>query len=370
MADQLSTRVLNRALLDRQLLLRRSAMPTLDAIEHLVGMQSQAPNSAYVGLWTRLVGFQPDQLADLISQRKAVRVALMRGTVHLVSARDCLLLRPLLQPLYDRVLYANVNLAPGDDDLDTDALVEVAAKLLAERPRTPKELGTLLRERWPARDPAALAYATRNRLALVQVPPRGLWGKSGQTTLTTAEHWLDRRLEQDPAPDQVLLRYLGAFGPATAKDAQVWSGLTKLGEVVDRLRPRLRAYVDEQDRELLDLPEAPRPDPQTPAPVRFLPEYDNILRSHVERSRVLPDDFKPLLATKNDSPMPTFLVDGFVRGTWRLAAERGRATLRIRPFSRLSAADTAAVSSEAERLLELLAAGADSRDLQIEEPPG
>jgi Winged helix DNA-binding domain len=369
MAERLGTRALNRALLDRQLLLQRSAMPALHAIEHLIGLQSQAPNPPYIGLWTRLVGFQPDQLADLIIQRKAVRVALMRGTVHVVSARDCLLLRPLLQPLYDRALAANTNLAPGSDDLDMDTLVEEATKLLTERPRTPKEIGTLLRERWPNRDGAALAYAARNRLALVQVPPRGLWDKSGQTTLTTAEHWLDRPLAVDPRPDEVVLRYFRAFGPATAKDAQVWSGLVKLGEVVDRLRHQLRAYVDDEGRELLDLPDAPRPDEDAPAPVRFLPEYDNLLRSHVERSRVLPPEYKPLLATKNDSPMPTFLVDGFVRGTWRLSTERSRATLRVVPFAALGAATTA-VAAEAERLLEFLAAGADSTDLQIDQPPG
>ena len=369
MAKRLGTRALNRALLDRQLLLRRSAMPVLDAIEHLIGLQSQAPNPPYIGLWTRLVGFQPDQLADLIIQRKVVRVALMRGTVHLVSARDCLLLRPLLQPLYDRTLYPNANLAPGPDDLNVDTLVAEVTKLLTERPRTPKEIGALLRQRWPDRDGAALAYAARNRLALVQVPPRGLWGKSGQTTLTTAEHWLDRPLVDDPEPDEVVMRYFRAFGPATAKDAQVWSGLVKLGEVVDRLRPRLRVFLDDEGRELLDVPDAPRPDEDEPAPVRFLPEYDNLLRSHVERSRVLPPEYKPLLATKNDSPMPTFLIDGFVRGTWRLTTERDRAILQMRPFAPLGATDTAAVTAEAERLLEFLAAGADSQDLQIDGPP-
>jgi len=369
MADQLSTRALNRALLDRQLLLRRSAMPALDAIEHLVGMQSQNPTPPYVGLWTRLVGFQPDQLSDLIAQRKAVRVALMRGTVHLVSARDCLLLRPLLQPLYDRFVAVNPSVAPGADDLDLDALDAAATKIMTERPRTPKELGTALRERWPDRDAAALANAARNRLALVQVPPRGLWGKSGQTTLTTAEQWLDRSLEQDPAPDEVLLRYLAAYGPATAKDAQTWCGLTRLGAVMDRLRPRLRAFTDENGHELLDVPEGPRPDPDTPAPVRFLPEYDNILRSHADRTRILAAEHRPLLTTRNDSPMPTFLVDGYVRGIWRLEIERGRATLRVTPFTALAAAERSEVTAEAERLLDFLAAGADVRDVDLRPPP-
>ena len=216
----LSSRALNRATLERQMLLRRQRLSAEEAIEHLVGMQAQAPNPPYVGLWTRLEDFHPDELARLILDRRAVRVALMRNTVHLVSARDCLALRPLMQPVIDRGLYGNRAHRAGIEGVDIEALSAAGRALLEERPRTAKELGEILRERWPERDPASLARAVRHLVPLVQVPPRGVWGMSGQTTHTTAEAWLGRPLDPDPSLEEMVLRYLGAFGPASAKDVQ------------------------------------------------------------------------------------------------------------------------------------------------------
>src|ERR671919_349549 len=245
----LGPRELNRATLVRQMLLRRRKLSAVEAIEHLVGMQAQAPAPPYVGLWTRLEDFHPDDLARLILERLAVRVALMRNTVHLVSARDCLALRPLVQPVIDRGLYGNRAHRAGVEGVDIEALSAAGRALLEERPRTAKELGEILRERWPERDPASLARAIRHLLPLVQVPPRGVWGKSGPAAHTTAEAWLGRSLDSDPSLEEMVVRYLGAFGPATVKDAQTWSGLTRLGEVVERLRPRLRAFSDEHGRD-------------------------------------------------------------------------------------------------------------------------
>jgi hypothetical protein len=216
----LSSRALNRATLERQMLLRRQRLSAEEAIEHLVGMQAQAPAPPYVGLWTRLEGFQPDELARLILDRRAVRVALMRNTVHLVSARDCLAFRPLVQPVIDRGLYGNRTNRVGIEGVDIEALSAAGRALLEERPRTAKELGILLRERWPERDPASLARAIRHLLPLVQVPPRGVWGKSGPAAHTTAEAWLGRSLDSDTSLEEMVVRYLGAFGPATVKDAQ------------------------------------------------------------------------------------------------------------------------------------------------------
>ena len=243
------------------MLLRRRKLPVEAAIEHLIGMQAQAPNPPYVGLCTRLENFHPDKLTRLILDRRAVRIALMRNTVHLVSAHDCLKLRPLVQPVIDRGLNANRAHRAGVEGVDIEALSAAGRALLEERPRTAKELGVLLQERWPERDPASLARAIRHLVPLVQVPPRGVWGKSGPAAHTTAEAWLGRPLDRDPSLEEMVVRYLGAFGPASVKDAQTWSGLTRLGKVVDRLRPRLLSFRDEHGGELSDLADAPRPDP-------------------------------------------------------------------------------------------------------------
>ena len=361
----LSQRALNRALLDRQLLLDRARMPAIDAVRHLAGMQAQAPNPPYVGLWTRLAGFRPDDLAQLILDRRVVRIALMRGTVHLVTADDCLMLRPLVQPLFLNDLDKNLAHRAELAGVDRAKLAEVGRALVEERPRTPKELGPLLAEHWPGHAPASLVHGVRGLLPLVQVPPRGIWGRGGQTTLTTAEYWLGRPLDPAPSIDELVLRYLAAYGPATAADAQTWSGVTGLGEIVERLRPRLRTFRDEKGRELFDLPDAPRPDPDTPAPARLLPEYDNITLSHADRTRVVPEEYRKRLMTINGIIPGTLLVDGMVAGQWKLTRARRAATVRITPFHPLSTVDTEATRTEVAALLEFAAPG-DSHDVVID----
>ena len=351
----LTLRELNRATLERQMLVRRQKLPAAEAIEHLVGLQAQTPNPPYVGLWTRLEGFHPDKLARLITDRRAVRIALMRNTIHLVTARDCLKLRPLVQPIFDRALYANRTHRAGIDGMDVEAVVAAGRALLEVRPRTAKELGELLQERWPNRDPSSLARAIRHLVPLVQVPPRGIWGKSGQATHTTAEAWLGRPLDPDPSLDELVVRYLAAFGPATVRDVQIWSGLARLGEVTDRLRPHLRTFRDERCKELFDLPDAPRPDPDTPAPPRFLPEFDNLILSHADRTRIIANDYRKEIASKNGMVPATVLVDGFVRGTWKTERTRGKVTLVIEPFEPLFKEDCDALAEEGEQLVRFVA---------------
>lgn len=322
-------------------------------------MQAQVPTSPYVGLWTRLEDFRPERLADLITNRRAVRIALMRSTIHLVTARDCLQLRPLFQSFLERALYTATPFGRGIEGMDVAALVAAARKVLDERPRTLAELGTVLHQRWPDRDPASLAYAVRHLLPLVQVPPRGVWGRSGAARCATAEAWLGRPLQARPSVGKLILRYLAAFGPATVVDIQAWSGLRALRPIVERMRPRLRRLTDAGGRELLDVPEGALPDPDTPAPPRFLPEYDNLLLAHADRTRVLSDEHRHAIGAR------TVLVDGIVSGTWTVARRPAAATLTVESFRPLRKADRTAVADEGARLLAFVAPEAPSRDVKF-----
>jgi hypothetical protein len=357
----LSRRALNRALLDRQLLLVRRSRPAAETVEHLVALQAQNPRDPYVALWTRLEGFDPHELGRLVAERQAVRGPLLRTTLHLVTARDCLAIAPLLRPVLERGFWTGSPFGRRLKGADVEAVLAAGRALLEERPRTTAQLRTLLGERWPGHDASSLAYAVHYLVPLVQIPPRGVWGAKGLPTWATAEDWLGRPFEEAPSVDRLVLRYLAAFGPASVTDVQAWSGLTRLREVVERLRPRLRAFRDGAGRELLDLPDAPRPDPETPAPPRFLPEYDNVVLGHADRSRITAGAAERWPA--DDLHWSPLLVDGFVGGVWRLAKERRAATLVVRPFDPLP--DPAPVEEEATRLLELLAPEADRGAVQL-----
>jgi hypothetical protein len=363
-ADILSDRALNRALLDRQMLLRRAAISVDEALERLVGMQAQAPNPPYLGLWSRLDGFRLEDLAERIRDRRAVRIALMRSTIFLVTARDCLALRPVLAAELERWgLNVFGKQAAG---VDRAELAAAGRALAEETPRTFQELGVLLAERWPDADRSALGNLVRNMVPLVQVPPRGVWGEGGPAAHTTAEAWLGRPLDAESAPDEMVMRYFAAFGPATVRDAQHWCGLKRLKEVVDRLRPRLRTFRNESGAELFDVPDAPRPDADTPVPVLFLPEFDNVLLSHAERTRIISEPDRKRVFTINGIIRATFLVDGFVRGMWKIEREGPAATLVINPFVKLARADRAALEEEGGRLLRFAADDAARWDVRVE----
>jgi hypothetical protein len=346
----LTPRQLNRAILERQMLLRREPASAIAVIERLVGMQAQVPTDPYTGLWSRIEGFDPLELSRDIEERRAVRtVMLMRTTIHLVSARDCLEIRPLIQPVVERQ-WRYSPFAKALVGLDIDEVLDASLKLLGERPQTANAIGKRLAERWPDRDPSSLGYAMRWLVPLVQVPPRGLWGRGGQPVLETVERWLGEPLAADPSLDELVLRYLAAFGPATARDVGVWSWLTGFGEVMERLRPRLRTFRDEAGRELFDVPDAPLPDADTPAPVRLLPEFDNLLLSHDDRSRMGDPAFKGRPWWHG-----SVLVDGFMVGTWQPERRKGGITLRIGLYRSMTDAELAEVEAEATRLAAFLA---------------
>lgn len=353
----LGSRTLNRVLLARQLLLDRHAIPAIDAVGHLVGLQGQEPLEPYTGLWSRLRDFDPAELVGLIETRRVVRTLLMRRTLHLVTAEDCVALRALHQPMLDqRMLGTLRRRLPG---VHMAELAAAGEPLFAERPRLLSEVARAVGDRWPEAATRDLGDALSSLIALVQVPPRGVWGRTGAARSTTVEAWLGRPLEDpDPAPaaDALVLRYLAAYGPAATADIRAWSGLTGLPAAIKRLRPRLRAFRDEHGRELLDLPDAPLPDPDTPAPPRFLPAFDNAVLGYDDRTRIIDPEHRGLSVTG----ARFVLVDGRVAATWTVERADEMPTLHIAPLTPLATAERDAVTEEGERLLTFLISGPHS----------
>ena len=366
----LDDRSLNRALLDRQMLLARSDRSVPDAVRFLYGLQAQAPWSPYHALWTRLDGFDPHELGAMLSDRRAVRLVLMRGTVHLVTADDALALRHLHAEFLERGLRTS-GWGKRTVGLDIGAVVDHGRALVEREPMPFGALGTALAERWTDRDPATLAQVMRASAPLVQVPPRAVWGRSGQVTVTTAEHWLGRPLDRSATLDEMVLRYLAVYGPASVMDVQAWSGLTRLREVTDRLGDRVVRFRNASGRELLDLPDAPRPGPEVPAPVRFLPDFDNVVLSHADRTRLVDDDVRKRFMSSPNGVLPgTVLVDGRVTARWSVDRSGDRATLRVTPVRALTPTEVGEVEVEGAALLAFTAAEHEAHEVAVLEPGG
>jgi hypothetical protein len=301
-------------------------------------------------------------------ERRAVRASLMRATIHLVTAVDYLRLWPVVEPVSERALWTG---SPFGRRVPREIVADLLAfvrSLLDEAPRTRTELRRLLGQRWPTQDADAMAYVAQYLLPLVQVTPRGVWGQTKAATWADAEAWIGARMTTNEPPDDLVLRYLGAFGPASVQDVQVWSGLSRVGEIADRLGSRVRRFHDPGGRVLLDLPDVPRPPADTPAPIRFLPEYDNLLLSHFDRSRVVSEQRIVPLWPGNGGSRGTMLVDGFWRANWGIVFDGGRAYLDVEAFQPLSRRDRVAVAAEGRRLLAFAAAGSDAGDIRISVP--
>ncbi|MFF2849103.1 winged helix DNA-binding domain-containing protein [Streptomyces sp. NPDC058001] len=362
-APVLGPRALGRATLARQHLLRRTPLSARDAVEHLGGLQAQNVKPPYYALAARLDGFAPEHLSTLMRDREVVRIVTMRSTIHTHTAEDALRLRPFVQPARVRELAA---FRSGLAGVDLDLLARISRELVEEEPRTMKQLREALITHWPHAAPEALAVAARCLLPLVQITPRGLWRESGQVTLTTAERWLGRAALPAPPAEDVVRRYLAAFGPASVKDMQTWAGVTRLRDTFERLRPELLTFRDENGVELFDLPDAPRPDPDTEAPPRLLPEFDNLLLSYADRSRLVPDAFKGRTWQGNRA-YRVLLVDGLVAGVWNLEERRdGRAVLTVEEFAPLTRARRDAVTEEAARLLDVVTEPSTAYDIRFD----
>ncbi len=346
----LTVRELNRATLARQLLLDRAALSVPQVLERLVGLQAQMAQPPYVGLWTRLHDFQRDDLATLIESRRVVKATLMRSTLHLCTTEDYLHLRATLQPVLTSA-YESIAKQRKGEDVDIPQVVALAREFLADAPRSFAEISEMLTERLPGYDVGMLRYGVRTHLPLIQVPINTRWSYPGNPQFTPAESWLGQPIPTEGDLPALIRRYLAAFGPASVTDVQNWSGLGKLKDAVHAMRAELVSYRDERKRELFDLPGAPLPDAETPAPPRFIPEFDNLLLGHDNRTRIIADAHKPRVYLPGLRVAATFLLDGFVAGVWRVETKARAATLTIEPFAPLSPADQAALSEEGERLL-------------------
>jgi hypothetical protein len=356
MTTSLDRRALNRATLARQLLLERAELPVPAAVEHLVGLQAQTPQTWYVGLWTRLAGFDPVAVGEMLGDRRLVRLPVMRSTIHLLTADDALGIRPLTQAPIERSTMGQFGRYLRG--VDRVGLVAAARDALDEGPLIASELGRRLAVVFPGHDPDALAQAARAWLPMVQVPPRGVWRRSGRALQAPLDTWLGRPPAALPV-ERLVLRYLTAFGPATARDVQVWSGLTRIAEVLDGLRPQLRLFTSDDGAELFDLPDAPRPDADTPAPVRFLYDFDNLLLSYADRRRVLGEpgdvDFAAHGYSGDSNLQPSsVLVDGLVAGTWQVTHDRATATVEVRGFRPFTPHELAGIEAEGAQLVRFL----------------
>ena len=364
-ADRILTlRELNRATLARQLLLERTSLAPLAAIKQLAGLQGQLSNPPYMGLWSRLQAFQRADLTHLLEQRQVVRTSMMRRTLHVTSAEDYMFFRPALQSLHIRTLDTYFR----EQQTNSLALERVVAEVqayLQEKPRTNVDLRARLAEMMPEMG-ERLLYMVRIYLPLIQVFPGGAWGVGGSPAYTEASSWLGRSFATPGAGLRALLfSYLAAFGPASVKDMQIWSGLSRLQPVIDALRSELTILRDEQGRELFDLPGAPLPSAHTPAPVRFIPDFDNLVLAHDNRQRIISDAYRPFVFPGRSSVLPTFLVDGFVRGVWHIERGPASARLLIQPFEPLADETRQELRAEGAQLLQWAADKASAFEIEF-----
>ncbi|ROO86831.1 winged helix DNA-binding protein [Actinocorallia herbida] len=352
----LDGRALNRATLARQLLLDRVDVPVAEAVARLGGLQAQEPQEPFVGLWSRLRGFDPGVLSELLAGRRVARTHLMRRTVHLLTTEDVLAWRSRHDAMLRQRVFGVYRSELAGVDL---AELEAAGRaVLADgTARSQAELGRAMAERWPHAGPRALGEMLIALIPVVQLPPRGLWRTKAGVRLGLLSAWAGREADPpaedgDPVGATLVRRYLAAFGPAAGADLRAWCGLAGLPAAVSAIRGELVSFRDERGRELLDLPAAPRPDPGTPAPVRFLPAFDNAILGYQDRGRIIDDADRGLSV----AGARVVLVDGRVAATWTVEA----GTVAVSPLRVFSRPERAAVLEEGHALASFLSEGAST----------
>jgi hypothetical protein len=362
----ISLRDLNRATLARQLLLERAAITPVAAVEQLIGMQAQEARPPFIGLWSRLRDGRRNEMLRAIDERVLVRATLMRGTIHLFSAADYRAFRAAIQPVLDRAISV---LGSRSEGLDVEQVLPAAYALLAGNPLPFNDIRDQLQAQFPDMNDRALGYTVRMKIPLVVIPTEHRWGYLANAPFGLADEWIGPGDPPGLALQELIRRYLAAFGPATVADAQTWFGMPGLKPTFEALRPDLLVFKSERGKEYFDLPEAPRPPADTPAPVRFLPDFDNLLLSHADRTRVIADEHRGIVYQKgNLRLLPTFLVDGNVAGMWRSERKRKDATLTITPFAPLSSATQRELADEGEGLIRFIEDDAATHSVVFAEP--
>lgn len=354
MSSQLTIRTLNRTLLYRQWLTERSSASVTDAIDHLIGLQAQHGDAPYYQLWCRLQNFHPTDLSALLHEGDVARIVGMRGTIHLVNRRDCQGLRHFAQPLLQREYKAD---KPGHlTSVQVDKVAEAARSLLHDQPMNAAELANQLREQWPEIPGRDLVQIVRNSLPVLQVPPRGVWGKSGALVYALASEWLPGSNPATLDPADIVVRYLRAFGPASIRDFQQWSGLTRQKVVFEQLGGQLRRYQDPQGVQLFDLEDSQLIDEEATVPrVLLTGPFDNIVLSHSDRTRIIDEATRARLNRPNGLFPGLILIDGFVAGEWATTIKRTHATVTFTSYERLPDRDRDLLEEQGHQLLRFAA---------------
>jgi DNA glycosylase AlkZ-like len=352
MTRRISLRDWNRTLLSRQFLLERIDLPVLDVLDRCVGLQSQEPQAAFIGLWSRIEAFRPAELDQLMTERRVVRMASLRSTVFLMATEDARWVRPVGQPALDAELTAHAKQLRG---ADPEAIVEAGSALLTGTELSVRRLGQLLGERWPHEQPSTLAAIVRAALPLVQVPPRGLWRRGGATTYRLLQEWAppaEPAYAGDDALRQLIRLYLRGFGPSTVTGIQTWARLTKLTRVIEAMLTNGEIVTIEgpEGERLFDLPGMAIIDGDTPAPVRLLAPFDNVVVAQADRRRIVDSDVFPHLVTANGRSPGFVLVDGRVVGAWKPPGLTRPRDIEVTYLTHVSPVDRRLVTAEVDRL--------------------
>ena len=364
MPETLTLRDLNRATLARQLVLVRADLSVSDALGRLIALQAQVPSAPHIALWSRLEGFGRALLTERLLDHSVVKATSLRATLHVLRADDYLHFRTTLAPIFESAMTAITK--KRGELVEQDRLLDAVRPFIDKQPRTFVEISAFLAAKWPDHDIGGMRYSVRMLLPMLQVPQSDGWGFPGNPAFALAESWLGRSPEESPDQAGLVRRYLAAFGPATIADAQSWTGLVKLTPVFDAMRDELVVLRDETKRALFDLSDAPRPGGDIEAPVRFLPEFDNLLSGHKDRSRFIAAAQRQRVYLPALRVAPTVLIDGFVAGVWKIETEKKARRLVVELLAAASKATLRAVRQEAERLCCFVEPGSSSCEVDVQ----